>query len=463
MNRTSLHTFLIVWLAIVSVAAALAASSPAWAAAMAEQDSVESQASASAVSEAGEGGGDGGAEGEPEPVEKRRGRGLVSIANPVAATGSTARWVSKRRQFTLNGIPYGFTGLPIVFFSPNTGWNYGLKAHWADYQRAPYRYKMTVYWVRSSEGRASSALRLKVPNISGTGFGVRLMGSIRKDIRARYYGLSNNSERDQELIDADENYYHYVLKLPRFLFSLLRHIHGPVSMSAGFGLESTDVDARGARSFFEEQPPAYTAVDGTTGFISLTLQYDTRDDPTIPKSGTFHEWSYETSRNSLLGLFFEEIDFRRYTFTDAHYYPYTERLNLAHRTVVEALKGLSVPLYAYGEIGGSRRIKGLGGSDSLRGFDSQRFTDNIRMFTNTEVRYRLDHMRAFRQDLEWHGALFLDAGQVAPGFAQLSAGEVHWTGGVGLRLYWNADFVIRMDVGFSSEQISSGVKYHNIF
>jgi hypothetical protein len=39
----------------------------------------------------------------------------------------------------------------------------------------------------------------------------------------------------------------------------------------------------------------------------------------------------------------------------------------------------------------------------------------------------------------------------------------HWSSGLGLRLYWNADFVIRMDLAFGSEQGNASFKYRNIF
>ena len=446
-----------IFLALAALILANAGNSQA---ATAAQDSSGSEAAGQAVDAESR---------ERDEQKRRRIVKAVSRANPVAATGQTARWVARQRQFNLLGVPYGFTGLPIVFPSANTGFNYGFKANLVDYRRMPYRYKATVYWVKSTEGRYSYTVRLKVPRISGTGFGVRLQATSSKDIRARYYGLSNDSVnnedffRDPEHADfIDENYYHYVLSLPRFIFSLLRHIYGPVSMSVGFGLEQTDVDPRGSRSFYEDEERGDLIIDGVTGFLSATVDYDSRDDPTIPKTGTFHEWSYETSRNSVLGLFFEEIDFQRYTFTDARYFPLSVRLNLAHRTIFEALKG-SVPLYAYGEIGGSRRKKGLGGNDSLRGFDRQRFTDNIRLFTNTELRYQLQKTRAFRQYLEWNAAVFIDAGEVAPGVADLAVGELRWTGGFGLRLYWNSDFVIRSDVAFSSEQMGWNLSYSNVF
>ena len=377
------------------------------------------------------------------------------------------RWTAKRRQFTLGGVDYGFTGLPIVYFTPSSGWNYGLRLQWADYSRRPYRYKVTLFAQNSTGRRLNYHVRLKVPRISGSGFGVNLQASMKRDIGARYYGLGNNSKFNRGFVDAndpqfiDEDYYRYTLRSPRLLMSLLREIHGPVALSVGFGLEQSDVDQRGESSFYIDNNTPDDVVDGVTGFISVTVNWDTRDDPTIPRSGTFHEWSYETSRNSLVGLFFEQIEFRRWTFTDKRYIALSQRLNLAHRTALDVLR--TVPLYAYGEIGGSRRLKGLGGSDSLRGFDRQRFTDNVRLLTNTELRRHMRSLRMFKQYLEWHTVLFIDSGQAAPGISELKIAEMHLTAGIGQRLYWNSDFVIRADVGLSSEQTYLGFKYSNIF
>ncbi len=397
--------------------------------------------------------------------------GATSIADPLAATEGTVdavRWMAKRRQVSFHGTPYGITGLPVVYFSPSSGWNYGTRVQISDYNRRPYRYKLTLHSVSSIEGKRNTYVRLKVPHLSGTGFGFELIASNRRDIRARYYGLSNSSQFDKNLVDAnhadfiDEDYYHYELKEPRLFVSLLRHLYGPVTVSFDLGLERTDVDQAGDRAYYLDAGTPDGVVDGVTGFVGATMVWDTRDDPTIPRRGVFHEWSYETSRNSLLSLFFEEIDFQRYTFTDARYWPRSLRLNLTHRTIVEALRG-AVPLYAYGEIGGSRRFKGIGGSDTLRGFDRQRFTDNVRVMTNTEARYLLGSTVAFKQDLELHGVLFVDTGQVQPGFSEVRLQDFHGTVGWGLRTYWNADFVLRADLGISPEQVYTTVKLHNLF
>jgi len=167
-------------------------------------------------------------------------------------TVEAVRWLAKRRQFTLRGIPYGVTGLPFAYLSPNTGWNWGAHVHWADYRRQPYLYKLTLHVQQSSEGKLKNRVRLRVPRISGTGFGLRLELFRERNIRTRYYGLGNDSAFNRDFTNPksadfkDENYYYYILERnPRLLVSLFRQLYGPVSISAGFGLERVDVDQRG--------------------------------------------------------------------------------------------------------------------------------------------------------------------------------------------------------------------------
>ena len=395
---------------------------------------------------------------EATRIDSMRGAQLRAPRSATAHTVEAVRWMSKRRQFTLRGIPYGVTGLPFVFFSPNTGWNYGVRLHWADYRRRPYRYRLTLHMQRSTEGKIKNRVRLKVPRISGTDFGLRLEFIRGRTLRTPYYGLGNNSVFNRDFTDAksdffkDENYYHYVLdRDPRILLSLLRQFYGPISISVGLGLERIEVEKRGEQAFYLEQGTPDGVVDGFSGFISATVNWDTRDDEVVPRRGMFLECSYESARNSLLGLFFEQIDFRRITFTSVHYIPLTSRWNFSHRLVLETLSG-AVPLYAYGEIGGSHRVKGLGGSDSLRGLDTQRFTDDARFFSNTELRFHIYEVLFYRQHIEWQAAAFVDAGRVWPGLDELGLAGMHFSGGGELRLIWAADFVIRVGIGAAREQ-----------
>ena len=380
-----------------------------------------------------------------------------------AATEQTVeavRWMAKRRQFTLRGIPYGVTGLPLAYLSPNTGWNWGARVHWADYRRQPYLYKLTLHVQQSSEGKVKNRVRLRVPRISGTGFGLRLELFRERNIRTRYYGLGNNSAFNRDFIKPksadfkDENYYYYILERnPRILVSLFRQLYGPVSMSVGFGLERVDVDQRGTQAFYLERGTPDGVIDGFSGFISATLQWDTRDDEVVPRRGFFQEWSYESARNSLLALFFEPIDFSRVTLTNAYYIPLSPRLNFSHRLVLEVLSG-EVPLYAYGEIGGSRRVKGLGGSDSLRGFDTQRFTDDVRFLSQCRIALpTVRHLVLRTVHRVAGGNFFSMQAESGPDLDKIGWSGMHISGGAGVRMVWDADLVIRMGTGIADEQV----------
>ena len=392
---------------------------------------------------------------------------------PVIATEGTVdavKWMAKRRQFTINGVPYGVTGLPFIFYNPNTGWNSGARIHWADYRRRPYRYKLTLHSQRSTEGKRKHVFRLKVPRISGTGFGIRLRASAERNLQTRYYGLGNYSEFRSDWVDPNsdtfksEDYYFYELKEdPRLIINFLRHIHGPFTLSLGFGLENTKVNSSSSESFLVEQGTPDGVKDGFTGFVSIAMEWDSRDDEILPSGGSFHEWSYENSRNSVVGLFFDEIDFRRYTATHAFFIsPYSERTTFAIRGIFEALAG-EVPLYAYGEIGGGQRVKGLGGSHSLRGFDTQRFTDDVRFFSNIEVRQFLLDQDWFGQYIELFGAAYCDFGRVWPDVGDVSLGGMHWSRGAALRLSWDRDLLMRVALGWSAEQIGIFFDWGNSF
>ena len=52
---------------------------------------------------------------------------------------------------------------------------------------------------------------------------------------------------------------------------------------------------------------------------------------------------------------------------------------------------------------------------------------------------------------------------MAPGLSELHPGDTRLTVGWGLRTYWNEDFVVRIDLGISGEQVFTSLKYRNIF
>ena len=215
------------------------------------------------------------------------------VGGRTGPTLGAVRWMAKRQQIRIHGRDYGATGLPVVYYSPSSGWNRGARVQLADYSRRPYRYKFTFHSINSTKGKRTNYVRLKVPHISGTGWGIQMRLSSHRDLRARYYGLSNDSDRNEDFTDPqspdfkDEDYYFYILEQPSALLRLVRAIYGPVSLSVGLGLERNEVSPAGDLSFYVQEGTPDGVVDGVSGFISFTLVWDTRDDPTTLARGCF--------------------------------------------------------------------------------------------------------------------------------------------------------------------------------
>lgn len=354
-------------------------------------------------------------------------------------------------------MPYGLTGLPVVYFNRSSGWNYGGRVKFTDYRRHPFRYKIILNWVRSERERTDYFFRLQVPRIAGTGWGLRLQLDFSKGLR-QYYGLGNDTHFDKRYVDPghplyrDEKYYLYSLRKPRLLFSLVRELRYPVLLAVGFGLKHVEITQPGAASLLFEQRP-HGLRGGISGLAGLMLRWDTRDDETIPRRGTLHEWSYEISRDASLEKFLiGATDFRRYTLTDIRFFSLGRRAILANRTVFELLHG-KAPIDVYGDLGSiRRRVMGLGGDETLRGFNTQRFIDDVRFFSNTELRWALHRHRLFRQYLEWNVIAFADLGRVWPDLGSVTLEGTRMTSGAGMRLYWDEDFVFNMEIRLAAER-----------
>jgi outer membrane protein assembly factor BamA len=105
----------------------------------------------------------------------------------------------------------------------------------------------------------------------------------------------------------------------------------------------------------------------------------------------------------------------------------------------------------------------LGGSNTLRGYIANRFTDNSSWHAVAEYRFWViprgfamtDTIRIERVGM----ALFYEAGTVAESLEKLRAARVHTSYGVGLRFSLERTAVFRADVGFSKEDVNVTVGF----
>ena len=174
----------------------------------------------------------------------------------------------------------------------------------------------------------------------------------------------------------------------------------------------------------ERQP---NFLHGEVGFVA-----DTRDHRGYPAEGGLYQATW--TRYSDRGV--DRFSFDRLELEGAHFIPVgTPRIVFAAHGWLAATRaddGESVPFYLQPT---------LGGSNSLRSFQSYRFHDRNLLLVNAEVRVRIF------EHVDW--AAFTDAGNVAATVGDLNLDRRSY--GIGLRLHTVRATIARLDVAHGGE------------
>ena len=119
-------------------------------------------------------------------------------------------------------------------------------------------------------------------------------------------------------------------------------------------------------------------------------------------------------------------------------------------------------------IGGSMGMNGtviFGGSEIGRGIRSQRYLGRARAIGQLEARYNVFDFDLFSQNFDLGLVGFTGAGSVAENWSDITKTKgftPHFTYGGGLRIGWNKNFVIRVDLGFSPSEDNATKLYLKI-
>lgn len=183
--------------------------------------------------------------------------------------------------------------------------------------------------------------------------------------------------------------------------------------------------------FFEE--PAFSLQQQPSFFHGeLSVSADTRDYPSHPMSGGLYRAAWTMFSDGTL----DRYTFRRYEAEAFHALPIVaERVTvLGHVWTVASDTGPAQTLPVY-------MLPSLGGSNTLRAYSDFRFHDRHLLVATVESRVALfTHVDA---------AVFVDAGNVAPRFADLDFAKRSY--GAGLRLHTHQATTARLDVAKGTE------------
>ncbi len=171
---------------------------------------------------------------------------------------------------------------------------------------------------------------------------------------------------------------------------------------------------------------------------ALTLQYDTRDNVSLPSKGGIYSASYYRYQSLGSGSFsFNqfELDARRF-------------ISLKRPRMVLALHGgliaqqtggdNTIPFY---------RLATLDVNSPLRGFTTGRFHDKNLVVLNAEYRFPV-----------WSsidGVLFFDTGRVFHSFSDFTLNDFKYGGGGGLRIRAMGLMLFRFDLAYGGEGVQA--------
>ena len=186
--------------------------------------------------------------------------------------------------------------------------------------------------------------------------------------------------------------------------------------------------------------------------LQTGIIYDTRDLETDPSSGIFAEITNELSSTALGS----QYNFNK---TFVHVSGFYSILPKKFKKIVLCGSfGLGntsgdAPFFEYPDVWSSEGdIDGMGGSRTLRGYKQARFAAPVMQYTNFELRCRFLQLKALKQHLVFSGVPFFDEGGVWNSLNRMNHFEnLRYSEGLGLRIVWNVNTVLRFDYAVSKE------------
>jgi outer membrane protein assembly factor BamA len=273
-----------------------------------------------------------------------------------------------------------------------------------------------------------------------------LLVRFERDPVRPYYGIGNQTLIDGTLRGAERRArYLHTLMQPQATLTVERPIGGGFEIAAA---------VLGAYQQIETSPQSLLALEAPVGVdggvlaeVTAEVALDTRDNEASPISGAYVELIGRAGQLAGKHLYGGGALVAR-----GYISPFgSAALTVATRFDVDLLLG-EVPFTRLGTFAGRPPVAGLGGATSMRGLPRFLLIGNLKALGNLELRSRLRRFRPGEHTLDVAVAGFVDAGRVWAGSDRgLPFTNLHATVGGGVRLAWEEDYVVRLDVGRSFE------------
>jgi len=365
--------------------------------------------------------------------------------------------IVEKKFFEFLGDPWTMQGIPIIFPSPDSGLNLGLKFMAQNIRRQdPHKYELDAQILVSDRGRFKHALRLDVPHAFSNR--LRFTGRVAydRDLTLPYYGIGNEAYLDAADVERDQALFQNTRASPSVTLDSVIHVGKGFRIGPTLGLRWTDVSYP-IPSLLSQQRPA-GADGGRTHYIGFGAIYDSLDWEPYPSRGTYHEL-FLRFHDRFIG---SDFVFKRFTYTFRWYWPLHRRLVFGQRWIVEYLDG-NVPFFEMTAVGGSWPSIVWGADRSMRGYEANLFVDRARITASFELRWDPIYFTMGGQDITVGFVPFVDIGRVAPSFDKFSTKGWKGSLGTGVRLIVQTRLVLRFDFAATQDGVSFYANLGNSF
>ena len=366
----------------------------------------------------------------------------------------------------VNGFGYGAEGM--LFFN-------GKKTD-SLFAYSPYRAKISLSVFNTTKSQNEIVLGLDVPYIFKSLWRVRVEGTYENDPNMIYFGITEKSlgtltnpqtgvsyskydSYKQSLTGNYTNYNRYTEKNDVMMDVSAERSFFQSKMRSIIGLRYANIGIipYGGNSLLQTDFLAGRTLGvGRTQVIMLQtgLVYDTRDLEGDPGKGVFAEITNELSLKAWGSQYTFNKTFAQIRVYQRLFPSVFKKLVFAMRGGIAGLNG-NAPFYEYMEEwsteGGVYDV--VGGRFTLRGYKQSRFVANYLDFINTELRARFAQFTILKQHLALSAVPFFDMGGVGDTPSKLFgySANYRYAEGLGLRIAWNVNTVLRFDYAISKE------------
>ena len=383
----------------------------------------------------------------------------------------------KREGFYVTGVPqlssdpvngFGYGAEGILFFN-------GKKTD-PLFEYTPYREKISLSVFNTTKNQNEVVLGLDVPYIFNSKWRVRVESIYENDPNMLYFGVSEKTlqglinpqsgasfssydDYKNSLTGNYKNYNRYTQKnnITLNLSGEYSFFQGKMRAVVGYRFADIHSNPYAGQSLLQTDFLIGTTFGVGHSLVTMLqtgLVYDTRDLESDPNKGVFAEITNELSQNFLGSQFNFNKSLLHIKVFQRLFPKKFKKVILAARFGISGLAG-NAPFYEYQEVWSSEGgIYGVnGGSFVLRGYKQSRFVANWVDFSNIEIRARFVQFKVLKQHIALSAVPFFDVAGVGNNFSRLFgyAANYNYAEGLGLRLAWNVNTILRFDYAFSKE------------